>query len=89
MTIDDGLLIELKEQAQQEHTSLSRLINRVLRHGIQDLRGTSKRQRPFRQRTYPMVQPKVNLDKALALAASLEEYEICEKLARRKWRSSI
>jgi len=84
VTLDDDLLMELKEQAHKEGTSLAKLINRVLRHGIRAMRGIDKRPREFRQKTYPMGQPKVNLDKALALAASLEDEEICEKLARRK-----
>ena len=84
VTIDDDLLHELKEQAREEGTSLAKLINRLLRHGIEEIRRGGKEARPFHQTTYPMGQPKVKLDKALALAASLEEEEICEKLARRK-----
>ena len=84
VTIDDDLLRELKEQAHEEGTSLAKLINRVLRRGVKEMRDEGKQARPFHQTTYPMGQPKVNLNKALALAASLEDEEICEKLARRK-----
>ena len=84
VTIDDDLLLELKEQAREEGTSLARLINRVLRHGVREMRLADKRPRPFHQKTYPMGEPMLNLDKALAIAASLEDEEIREKLARRK-----
>ncbi len=84
MTIDDDLLLELKERAREEGTSLAKLINRVLRHGAKEMRREGKQACPFHQTTYPMGQPKVNLNKALAIAASLEDEEICEKLARRK-----
>ncbi len=84
VTIDDDLLMELKEQAHREGTSLAKLMNRVLRHGIRRMRREERQPVSFRQKTYPMGEPKVNLDKALAVAAALEDDEICEKLARRK-----
>ena len=81
---DDDLLRELREQARREGTSLTRVINRVLREAIAESRQPGKRASPYRQKTYSMGKPKVNLDKAVALAASLEEEEVCRKLARRK-----
>ena len=82
--LDDDLLRELREQARREGTSLARLINRVLREGIAAMRQPGKRASPYRQKTSSMGKPKVNLDKAVALAASLEDEEVCRKLARRK-----
>jgi hypothetical protein len=82
--IDDDLLRDLKEQAHREGTSLARLINRVLRRGVDALRQAKPPDRPYREKTYNMGEPNVNLDKALALAAALEDAEVIEKLARRK-----
>ena len=82
--IDDDLIRDLKKQAQHEKTSLAKLINRVLRHGMRALLGEKKQVRPFREKTFSMGEPKVDLDKALTLAALLEDEEVCEELARRK-----
>ena len=82
--IDDDMMQLLKERAHREGVSLARLINRVLRHGLEALKRPSAPSRSYREKTFRMGEPKVPLDKALALAASLEDQEIMEKLARRK-----
>lgn len=82
--IDDSLLRELKEFAQREGLSLTKLLNRVLRRGMNGLKGEGKASRPYREKTFSIGQPAVNLDKALTLAASLEDDEVREKLDRRK-----
>jgi hypothetical protein len=79
--IDDDLMLELKDRAQREAVSLTRLINRLIRRGL-EARG--KPRKPFRQQTYSMGVPKVDLTKALAFAAALEDEEIIAKLARGK-----
>ena len=82
--IDDDLMRQLKQQAHGEGLSLTKLINRVLRKGMTDSGAGSKPRRACREKTFRMGQPKANLDKALALAASLEDEEVREELARRK-----
>lgn len=82
--IDDDLLKDLKEQARGEGTSLARLINQVLRRGLGAMRRAGKPVRPYRERTFRMGAPRVDLTKALALASRLEDEEAREKLARRK-----
>lgn len=84
MRIDDALLRELKELAQREGLSLTKLLNRVLRHGMSGLKDEGKASRPYREKTFSIGPPSVNLDKALMLAASLEDDEVREKLDRRK-----
>ncbi len=82
--IDDDLMRRLKERAHREGTSLTKLINWLLRRGFnaaQDEGGPVAR---YREETFSMGSPTVNLDKSLALAASLEDEEVCEELARRK-----
>lgn len=84
--IDDGLLERLKVRARQEHVSLTRLFNRVLAAGLRA--GGARRRAPsrYRERVHAMGPPRlaVNLDKALALAASLEDEEIVRELTVRK-----
>lgn len=82
--IDDDLLRTLKEQAHQQGVSLATLVNRALRRGVEALRQTGKPERPFREKTFSMGEPKVDLSKALALAAAMEDDETREELARRK-----
>jgi hypothetical protein len=82
--IDDDLMRELNEQARREGLSLTKLINRVLRQGIDAVRQAAKPSQPYREKTFRMGQPTVDPSKALALAASLEDSEVREKLARRK-----
>ena len=80
--IDDDVLRDLKEEAHREGTSLAKLVNRMLRRGMSPSRQEDKPARPYRQKTYPMGPPKVDLDKALALAAAMEDEETLRKLAQ-------
>jgi hypothetical protein len=83
LRIEDSLLRELKQRALREKTSLTQLVNQVLRKGlISD--AVKPARRKFRQKTYNMGQPKFDLTKALALADALGDEEIIEKMKRRK-----
>ena len=82
--VDDELLEQLKRQAQRENMSLTRLLNRTLRAGMQAT-GPRPAKRPrHRERVFAMGAPRVDLRKALALATALEDEEIAHELARRK-----
>ena len=82
--IDDELLLKLKELAREQNMSLTRLIDRTLRAGMQDPREPRRPRRRYREQTHPMGAPSVKLDKALALAAALEDQEIVRKMKLRK-----
>jgi hypothetical protein len=82
LRVDNDLLERLKAQARKENVSLARLVNRTLRAGLKAARPAPGR--PFRERPRPMGKPRVALDKALALAASLEDAEVARELALRK-----
>jgi hypothetical protein len=82
--IDDDLMRELKEQAHREGTSLTRLLNRLLRAGLQAVRRPRVRKRRHRETTHSMGTPSVDLDKALAIAAHLEDEETRRKMRLRK-----
>ena len=82
--IDDELLGKLKEEARKQNTSLTRLLDRTLRAGMQAPRGARRPRRRYREQTHAMGAPNVALDKALVLAAALEDKEIVRKLMLRK-----
>ncbi len=82
--VDDELLEQLKAQARQENVSLTRLLNRTLKAGLQ-AGGARRRKKPiYRERAHSLGTPRVALDKALALAAVLEDEEIVRELALRR-----
>jgi hypothetical protein len=80
--IDDDLLRDLKDQAHREGTSLAKLVNQTLRRGMGAGGNAVKRARPYREKTFDMGPPKMDITKALALAAAMEDEEICRKLAQ-------
>jgi hypothetical protein len=82
--IDDELLQKLKEQARRENTSLTRLLDRTLRAGMQASRKPGRPRQRHREPTHAMGVPRITLDKALALAAALEDEEIARKMMLRK-----
>lgn len=82
--IDDDLMVELRARAQAESVSLTRMLNRTLRVGLSAPHKQTQMRRPFKQNTFLMGVPRVGIDKALALAAALEDEEIARKLSMRK-----
>ncbi len=81
--IDDVLLEELRERARKEKTSLGEVVNRVLRAGLAAPKGAGRARR-HHEKTYPMGPPSIDLRRALAAAARLEDEEVLRKLALRK-----
>lgn len=81
--IDDELLERLKAQASRESVSLTRLLNRTLRAGMQAAPKRARRTR-YREQPVSMGAPRIGLDKALALAGSLEDAELLRELTLRK-----
>lgn len=80
--IEDGLMRELKERAVREKSSLTELVNQVLRNGMAaDKTNAKSSKRKFRQKTYDMGQPRFDVDKALSFAGELEDEEILKVLA--------
>ncbi|MEK6245232.1 MAG: ribbon-helix-helix protein, CopG family [Pseudomonadota bacterium] len=78
--LDDELIEQLKAKARKENISLTRLLNRALRDGLRAPRPGKPRRQLYREQPLPMGPPKANLDKALALAAALEDEEIVREL---------
>lgn len=83
LRIDDDLLDRLKARARAEKVSLTRIINRVIKAGLVTGGHPRRPRRPYRERVHAMGAPQLALDKALALAAVLEDDEIARELATR------
>lgn len=81
--IDDDLLRVLKEHSRREKLSLTSIVNRAIRRGLKSPEPYNP-ERPFRQRTVDLGVPLVDLTKANAFAAELEDEEILKKLAAGK-----
>jgi hypothetical protein len=82
--IDDELIEELRRQAREENLSTTLVLNRVIRAGLKALDKPRRPRRRARQVTYAMGEASFNVDKALSLAAALEDEETTRKLALRK-----
>jgi hypothetical protein len=82
--IEEELLQRLKRDAQAQRVSLTSVVNRTLRAGLSKTTAAPTRRRAWRQRTFDLGGASVDLTKALALAARLEDEEVIQKLQRRK-----
>jgi hypothetical protein len=82
--LDDELLDRLKAQARAENVSLTRLINHALEAGLAARAARPPKRTRYREHVHALGAARVPLDKALALAAVLEDEEIARKLAARK-----
>jgi hypothetical protein len=84
LTLDKDLALMLREEARRSGRPLKRIVNEALRAGLV----ARKRPPAHRYRLTPVklggVVPGVDLDKALRLAASLEDEAIAGKLELRK-----
>jgi hypothetical protein len=82
VTLDPDVAAKLKAVARQRGISFKQALNQAVRAGL----GPAHRSaRPFTQPTQAMaLRPGVNLDKALQLAAALEDEEVVRRLELRK-----
>lgn len=84
LTLDDDLIVELKERAHRDNLTFKQVVNQVIRRGLDAQAPRTPRKR-YRATTYAMGRPQVpNLDTALAIAAALANDETARKLALRK-----
>ena len=82
--VDDDLHERLKARARKENVSLTRLVNRTLRAGLQPAHSRGPKRRRYREQTFALGAPRVDLSKALTLAAALEDEEAIRDLSLRK-----
>lgn len=84
MRIEDDLLEEIRQRAERDKVSLTRVLNDALRAGLKAGRSVPARRRRYREKTFALGSPRVDLRKALAVAAALEDEEILRKSMLRK-----
>ena len=77
-------MLELKKTAYESGISLKELINKTLRSGLKGYRGNSKSKK-YKCPEYALgIATGFDLDRALALAESMENVEITRKIELRK-----
>jgi len=84
LTIDDQLVQELKELAHRAGKPFKEVVNETLREGLRAKRGRPAK-KPYKLTTVALgVRGGLNLDKALAIADTLEDQEIVRELRARE-----
>jgi hypothetical protein len=79
--LDPDLVSEIRALARREGISFSKALNRAARAGLRARRGPRP---PVIRYTQPMgLRPGIDLDKALGIAAALEDAEIARKQEER------
>jgi hypothetical protein len=82
VTLDPDVAAKLKKVARERGISFKQALNQAIRAGLEGGRGPRRR---FRQYTQPMgLRPGVSIDKAMQLAAMLEDEEATRELEVRK-----
>ena len=75
ITLDPDAAALIQRRMRERGVSFKQAVNDAIRAGL----GEKRRSEPFRTRTSPMGTPAVNLDRALQLAAELEDEELVRK----------
>jgi hypothetical protein len=83
VTLDPDVEALLRQLMRKRHLSFKAALNQAIRDGVSAV--AKKGRRPYSLKTFPMgYRPEVALDKALSMAAALEDEEIARKLSVRK-----
>lgn len=81
LTLDPDVAALVRKAMRARGRSLKEIVNEAIRRGL----APPKRTRPFRTPTFKMGHERsIDLDRALHLAAELEDDELVRKLAARK-----
>jgi len=71
LTIEPDVAAEIERLRRKRDARLKDVINEALRRGLEDMRGQSKKRKPFRMRAFNMGTPLVDIDNiAEAIAAA-------------------
>jgi hypothetical protein len=84
LRLDDDLMMEIRDLAAKRRSPIGAVTNEALRLGLQALAQPRKNRGRHREKPVKMGAPARNLDKALSLAAGLEDTEVLRKLQLRK-----
>lgn len=82
VTLDPDVEALLRKAVRERGEPFKQVLNAALREGLAGTR--RKAGKPFKQRTFDMGRPLLDLTKALSLAAELEDAETMEGMARRR-----
>jgi len=83
VTLDPDVEALLRRMMKERGLSFKAALNQAVREGL--VKRPSRGPRRFRQKTHDMgFRPELPLDKALSLAAALEDEEIIRKMSLRK-----
>lgn len=82
VTLDPDVEALLRKAVRERGEPFKRVLNAAIRDGL--TRGRRKTSKPFRQPTFNMGRPLVDLTKALSLAAELEDAETLSRMQRRR-----
>ena len=84
LTIDDGIARALKDLAHRSNKPFKQVVNETLRAGLSA--PAASKSKPYRVKPAALGggSPGINLDKALALAAAIEDQELATKMQLRK-----
>lgn len=75
VTLDPDVEALVKDAMREKGIGFKEAVNEAVRAGL-----SKKPTKKFRQRTYSMGQPTINLDKALQIAAAMEDEAIIRKI---------
>ncbi len=84
LSIADDILRDLRALAHAQGKSVTETANGVLRAGLAALAEPGRKRRHFEEEPIDMGIPRVDLTKALALAAEIEDEEVVRKMQLRK-----
>jgi hypothetical protein len=82
VTLDPDVEALLRKAVRERGEPFKQVLNAAIREGLAG--GKRERATPFKQRTFDMGLPLVDLTKALSLAAELEDSETFDRMRRRR-----
>lgn len=85
VTLDPDVEALLRKAVRERGEPFKQVLNAAIRSGLTATRRRAGR--PFKQPTFDMGKPLVDLTKALALAADMEDAETITRMKRRRARS--
>lgn len=89
LAISDDILRELRALSRQRGISLTKTANWILRTGLAHLDDEPRRNRSYAELVVDLGEPTMNLDRALGVAAEIEDQMVLHKLEQNKGESSI
>ena len=84
LTLDRDVALALRRVARESQRSFKHVVNEAIRAGLSRAEPARRRRYRLKPQSLGGVRPGFNLDKALQLAATLEDEGIARKLEMRK-----